>query len=143
MSADSELMQEIDKIYHKNKTSEGRINQITDFVILREKGLIAENARLENFIVTRNVVCTYCGFKVVYNNEDDEERQAARDKANAHALVCEKDPRNVELHALQERVKAAEALIILWRAKSDEGNMPTDKCIGYDNCADDLEKALS
>ena len=36
---DSEIMQEVDKIYHRNKTSEGRVNAITDYItrLLREK----------------------------------------------------------------------------------------------------------
>lgn len=52
MSADSGLMQEIDKIYHKNETSEGRINHITDFVVSREAALQARVAELETFLNT-------------------------------------------------------------------------------------------
>lgn len=65
-------------------------------------------ANLENFIRTRNVVCTWCGFKVVYDNENEEEKQAARDAVNAHALVCEKDPRTVELETIK---KASQNLV--------------------------------
>lgn len=65
-------------------------------------------ANLENFIRTRNVVCTWCGFKVVYDNENEEEKQAARDAVNVHALVCEKDPRTVELETIK---KASQNLV--------------------------------
>jgi hypothetical protein len=47
MSADSKLMQEIDKLYHLNQNSEGRINHITDFVSAREAALQARVAELE------------------------------------------------------------------------------------------------
>lgn len=59
-------------------------------------------AELENFIRTRNVVCTWCGFKVVYDNENEEEKQAARDAVNAHALICEKDPRTMRLRKVED-----------------------------------------
>lgn len=56
---------------------------------------------LHNFIRTRNVVCTWCGYTVVYDNNNEEEKQAARDKVNAHSLVCEKDPRTIELKQIE------------------------------------------
>ena len=66
-------------------------------------------AELENFIRTRNVVCTWCGYTVVYDNENEEEKQAARDKVNAHSLVCEKDPRTIELKQVEANYDALQS----------------------------------
>ncbi len=60
----------------------------------------------KNFIRTRNVVCTWCGFMVVYDNEDETTKQAARDAVNAHALVCEKDPRTIQLKQVETNYDA-------------------------------------
>jgi len=44
---------------------------------------------------------------------------------------------------LQNKISYIGTLVTLWRDKSELGEMPTDRCIGYDNCANDLEVFLN
>ena len=99
----------------------------------------------------RFVVCTYCGWRLDY---ESEKREAARESANAHALECEKDPRNIENAALRARVGELEqeldelrnivaAQIVEWKYRVENQPMPTDRLIGIDMCADELSAALA
>ncbi len=52
--------------------------------------------------------CTWCGYEVHFDDESEEEKQKALEEINAHALVCKKDPRTIELTALRDRVSKLE-----------------------------------
>lgn len=72
-------------------------------------GLHDKIARLENFIRTRNVVCTWCGFMVVYDSQDEQAKQSAYAQVNTHALICKKDPRNIDLKAVEANYDALQS----------------------------------
>lgn len=60
----------------------------------------------------------------------------------AEEAALEFEELNSDLEALRAKLQACEALVTEWRTLNDEYPMPTDRQIGIEFCADELEAAL-
>ena len=102
-------MNALDELKNKLRAGGGRSLTALELAVLFAREItVAEHERAAAELATlraetnhRFVVCTYCGWRLDY---ESEKREAARESANAHALECEKDPRNIENAALRARV---------------------------------------
>ncbi len=93
-----------------------------------------EIQQLRNFIRTRNAVCTWCGFMVVYDSQDEQAKQSAYTQVNTHALICKKDPRNIDIKAIEANYDALQSSmpcghLARYAVNVDEGTQYCVMCV--------------
>ena len=71
---------------------------------------VGELARVRELNKNRFTRCTYCGLRIDYYAEDGGDKEI--EEMNRHALVCEKDPHNIEINELKLKI-----IYLEWKAK--------------------------